>query len=378
VPSPSGTRRVAWVSSWIARGAFGGGGDPDDRPGRTHSETAQKMINPVFDSWSPARKGRRAGFAAIAAVPALAAGALVMMVCGTAHARASLPEQVVIDGQNIYPESISSAADGRLFTGSFDGIIYRALPGSDRAHAWIRPDERNGLLSVFGVLADERSGTLWVCSSPNSLRKPPSVGTAAVIAFDLKSGSLKGRYPFPAPGGVCNDITVAHDGTLYASDTPGGRILKLARGAKNLAVFADDPRLKGIDGLVLSGNGTLYVNIVSKGQLLRVDRRPDGTAGAITELKISQPVRGPDGFRLIRGNRFLLAEGNGGRVDEVTIKGDEAAIKVLREGLNSPTAVALVDRTVYASEGKIGYLINPALKGQDPGPFALHAIPLPD
>jgi len=190
VPSPSGTRRVAWVSSWIARGAFGGGGDPDDRPGRTHSETAQKMINPVFDSWSPARKGRRAGFAAIAAVPALAAGALVMMVCGTAHARASLPEQVVIDGQNIYPESISSAADGRLFTGSFDGIIYRALPGSDRAHAWIRPDERNGLLSVFGVLADERSGTLWVCSSPNSLiatDAPTLTGTASSTILPTKS-----------------------------------------------------------------------------------------------------------------------------------------------------------------------------------------------
>jgi hypothetical protein len=54
-----------------------------------------------------------------------------------------------------------------------------------------------------------------------------------------------------------------------------------------------------------------------------------------------------------------------------------ADIKVLREGLQSPPAVTLVGNTVYALEGKIGYLIRPALKGQDPGPFKAYAVPLP-
>jgi len=88
-------------------------------------------------------------------------------------------------------------------------------------------------------------------------------------------------------------------------------------------------------------------------------------------------VAGPDGFRFIGGNRFLLAEGNAGRVDLVTISGVHADIQVLREGLQSPPAVTLVGHTVYALEGKILYLVSPALKGKDPGLFKAYAVPLP-
>ncbi len=304
--------------------------------------------------------------------------ALAMLSCAAVHAARPLPPEVTIDAANVYPESISSTADGTLFTGSLQGIIFRATPRNARAEPWITPSADNGILSVFGVLADERSATLWLCSTPNSLRNPPAVGTTSLMAFDLKSGRQKGVYPFPAPASACNDITVARDGTVFVSDTPNGRILKLARGAKNLAIFAEDARLKWIDGLVLSGDGVLYVNIVTKGLLMRVDRNKDGSAGSITQLTTSEPLRGPDGFRLVRKNTFLLAEGGAGRIDEVTIDGDHAAIKPLRDGFNSPTAVTLIGKTVYANEGKIGFLIDPKLKGQDPGPFVLHAVPLPD
>ncbi len=110
---------------------------------------------------------------------------------------------------------------------------------------------------------------------------------------------------------------------------------------------------------------------------MRVERGPDGAFAGLTTLKLSQPVAGPDGFRLISGHRFLLAEGNSGRIDEVTIEGDEARITVLKQGLVSPPAVTVVGRTAYAAEGKIVYLIDPKLKGQDPGPFFIRAIPLP-
>ncbi len=286
------------------------------------------------------------------------------------------PGDLVFDDTNVYPESMSAARDGAIYTGSIKGIIFRAVPGESTLRPWIKPTPENALLSVFGVLADERSKTLWACSAPNSLRNPPAVGTSSLMAFDLKSGRQKGVFPLPAPAAVCNDITVANDGTVYASDTPNGRILKLRRGAKSLETFAEDARLKGIDGLVLSEDGILYVNIVTRGQLLRVDRNPDGTAGAITELTLSEKVAAPDGFRLIRGRTFLLAEGGSGKIDEVSIDGDRATIKVLKEGLISPPAVTLVDRTAYALEGKIGYLIDPKLRGQDPGAFKVYAIPL--
>ena len=150
----------------------------------------------------------------------------------------------------------------------------------------------------------------------------------------------------------------------------------MKRGATALALFAQDDRLKGIDGIVFSGDGTLYANIVTKGQLVRIDRGADGKFSGVTVLDLSQPVAGPDGFRLISGKRFLLAEGNSGKVDVATIDGDNAAITVLKEGLVSPPGVTAVGKTAYAIEGKIGYLIDPKLKGQEPGPFIVHAIPL--
>ena len=299
-----------------------------------------------------------------------AAGALML------GGRAAAATDIRIDDVMVFPESLSSGSDGTIYTGSMKGVVFRAAPGASIAEPWIRPTPENGILSLLGVLADERSNTLWLCSSPSPLRTPPAVGTASLMAFDLRSGAQRGVYPFPAPASACNDITIAGNGDAYATDTPNGRIFRLKAGSGALEPFADDPRLKGIDGIVFGGDGTLYLNIVSKGQLMRLDRGPDGAMIGLTELALSQPVAGPDGFRLIAGNRFLLAEGNSGRVDEVVIDGDRATITVLKEGLVSPPGVTLVGHTVYALEGKILYLIDPKLKGQDPGPFLVRAIPL--
>lgn len=318
-------------------------------------------MNPTFN-----RRGSRLACALL-----LGATALPL----AARAR-PLPD-IVMDGTDLYPESMSSAPDGSVYIGSMKGIVFRAKPGSHQARAWIKPTAANGILTLLGVLVDAPTHTLWLCSDPGALRSPPVTGTASLMAFDLRTGRRRGNYPFPAPASICNDISVAPNGDVYASDTPNGRILRLAKGARALTVFAEDPRLKGIDGLVFGGNGVLYLNNVSRNQLLIIDIRADGSAGPITPMVLSQPVAGPDGFRYIGANRFLLAEGNAGRVDLVTISGVQANIQVLRAGLQSPPAVTLVGTTVYALEGKILYLISPGLKGKDPGPFKAYAVPLP-
>jgi hypothetical protein len=79
----------------------------------------------------------------------------------------------------------------------------------------------------------------------------------------------------------------------------------------------------------------------------------------------------------VGGNRFLQAEGPGGRVTLVTIAGDSATIEVLRDGLQSTPGATLVGNTVYTIEGKINYLIDAQLRGQDPGEFRAIAIPMP-
>jgi sugar lactone lactonase YvrE len=278
-----------------------------------------------------------------------------------------------IDDVHVYPESLSGAPDGTVYVGSAKGVVFRAKPGATMAEPWAMPKD---VLSILGVLADPGNRTLWICSTPSNFRVPPAVGVSSLMALDLKTGKLKGNYPLPAPASACNDITVAKDGTAYASDTSNGRVFTLKRGASELELFAQDDKLKGIDGIAFSGDGTLYANIVTKGQLVRIDRGKDGTFSGVTLLQTSRPIKGPDGFRLISGNRFLLAENNAGQIDIATIEGDIATIKTVKEGLNSPPGVTRVGKTAYAIEGKISYLIDPKLKGQEPGPFIVHAIPL--
>ena len=306
----------------------------------------------------------------------MALGMLLLPAC------AALPASrgdITIDGQGVHPESVTSSSDGSLYVGSITGTIYRAGPQDSTATAFIVPNAANGLRATFGVLADSKRQRLWVCSVANPFgpRTAAAPVPSEVVAFELASGKLIGRWPFPAPGGTCNDIAIDKSGAAYATDTPGGRILRLAKGGTVLEVVASDERLKGIDGIAFAEDGALYINNVQRNQLWRVQLGAAGVPATLTLLNASRQMSGPDGLRPMGGNRFLQAEGTSGRITLVTIEGDAARIDVLREGLNSSPGVTLLGRTVYAVEGKIQYLFNPALRGQDPGPFKAIAIALP-
>jgi sugar lactone lactonase YvrE len=300
---------------------------------------------------------------------------LALAWVSAAHGQARLPD-IVIDDTNVYPESVTSTADGTVYAGSLKGNVYRAAPGEARASAWILADETNGLLTVFGVLADETSGTLWLCSVPNFFGPERSEGVSSLMAFDLDTGSQRGVYPFPPPASVCNDITIGPDGTAYATDTSNGRVFALAPGAEALELYLEDGSLVGVDGAAFSADGTLYVNNVRSNEILRVETDGAGKAVGVTSLALSHELGGPDGFRLIEGNRFLQAEGTIGRVGILTIEGDSATLEVLTDELVSTPGATPVGDTAYVIESNIGYLLDPELRGQDPGPFMIYAVPM--
>ena len=292
------------------------------------------------------------------------------MVCGLAAADRA--EVTFADGR-IFPESLSSTKNGDLYFGSLGlDAVYRASSKESKATAWI-PAKSNGLTTVLGVLADEKAGVLWVCTSASGGRNgAPFVGETALKAFNLKDASLKASYAYPG-NGLCNDIAVAKDGTVYATDTTQGRVLRLKKGSTALDVWAANPMLLATaDGLALLGDGNLYVNSVGQSTLMRIDVNKDGSAGKITKLEPSRPLQGPDGMRSVGSKTLLLVEGQGGRLDEVTINGDKAEIKVLKDGMPGITAVTLTGGMAYVSEGRLN-LRNDATK--DPGPFRAIGIP---
>src|SRR5689334_4204964 len=92
--------------------------------------------------------------------------------------------EITLPGTRVFPESITSTADGTLIVGSLGhGNVLRIAPGKTRAEEWIKTGA-GGLNNVLGVYADEKGKLLWVCSN-----KLEDKGEAtAVKTFDLKTG----------------------------------------------------------------------------------------------------------------------------------------------------------------------------------------------
>ena len=284
------------------------------------------------------------------------------------------PSQIIIDDTRVFPESLTSTADGTVIIGSMDhGTVYRVAPGAAKATAWIAAGP-NGLRRVLGVFADEAANTLWVCTNDPD----PNGKDADLKAFDLKTAAPKGSYSFPG-GGLCNYIAVARDGTTYVTDTRGGRILALKPGTTALTVWGADAKWVGIDGIALLPNGAVLFNNVRENQLVRVDVKPDGSAGTATMLELSQPISGPDGMRALKNGRVILAENRSGKIDIVNIQGDKATIVTIKDGFKfTPTAVTVAGDTVWVLEAKFAYRNDPALKDKDPGQFGATAVPMPE
>jgi len=279
-----------------------------------------------------------------------------------------------------FPESVTSTKDGTIYVGSFNlGGVVKAAPGG-KAEQFIKPGAA-GSRSVLGVLADEKNGMLYVCSNDVTGFGVPGPGDtrgAWLKVFDLASGASKGSFALKDPKSLCNDIAVGADGTAYVTDSFTPNVYSLKPGGTALEVWATDPLLMpakdgvGLDGIAFGADGNLYVNTYIPAALFRIAVK-DGKAGAITALKTSRPLDHADAMRSF-GDSLLLIEGNG-KLDKITIKGDEAQVETIQDGFTEPVSVTQVGNTAWVAEGKLSYIIGDN-KQKDPGPFAIKPVAL--
>jgi sugar lactone lactonase YvrE len=297
-----------------------------------------------------------------------------LIALGATGARA---QTITVADTLVFPESVTSDKAGNVIFGSMgNGGVYRAKAGENTATLWI-PSSVSGITFMAGVYADDASNTLYACSGAAGAPPEKAAQQSAVRTFDLKTGAAKASYPMPyAAKSFCNDFAVDKAGNAYVTDTIGGAVHKLKKGGSALEVWLKDDKLAGIDGIGIGGDGNLIVNSVTAGKMFRVVVNKDGSAGALTELAPSMKLDKPDGMRAIGGNRFLQAEGGAGRIAEVTVSGDTATIKPIKEGVPGLTAMTVARGKVWALNAKLAYR-NPPLKGQDPGPFTAEAVDLP-
>jgi sugar lactone lactonase YvrE len=300
---------------------------------------------------------------------------------GLAHAT-----DVVVPGTTDFPESMSASSDGTLYFSSFgNGRVWRAKPGEAQASEFIKTGS-NGLASALGVLADDKSNTLYVCSDDFSgagIKIPGGTATSLKL-FDLKTGEAKGSIPTPGSPTLCNDIVVGSDGTAFVSDSFSGQVLRLKPGAKEFEVWTQDPRWKvegkaQLDGIAMLSDGAIYTNLFEGDGLYRISVNADGSAGTITKLQTSRPLYHSDGLRAFGPNKLIMVEGETkGNLDLITIDGDNAKIETIKGGFDGPVSLVQVGDQIYVLDVPLRYLLGQEAKDKKaPPPFTAFAVKAP-
>lgn len=304
---------------------------------------------------------------------------------GLGLAGAARAADVVVPGATDFPESMSASSDGTLYFSSFgNGRVWRAKPGETQASEFIKTGS-NGLASALGVLADDKSNTLYVCSDDFSgagIKIPGGTATSLKL-FDLKTGEPRGSIATPGQATLCNDIVVASDGTAYITDSFAGHVLRLKPGAKEFEVWAHDPRWDvadkpELDGLAILPDGAIYANIFEGDGLYRIPVNSDGSPGKITKLQTSRPLYHSDGLRAF-GNKLIMVEGETkGNLDLVTVDGDNANIETIKGGFDGPVSLAQVGDQIYVLDVPLRYLLGPEAKDKKAPPaFKASTVPAP-
>ena len=287
------------------------------------------------------------------------AGAAAIAIVGTAGVVNAQSMGDVLIGEGTFPESITATPDGGFISGSLASPnVYRYSPGDESASVWATIGGTS--LGVFAA-----GDTAYVCQI-----NPATFGEGTLLTFDLASGDQTGSYPFPNSG-LCNDIAVGPDGTVFVTDTGsfsgrGGGVFALVDG-ELVSVFESED-VAGADGLAFIGD-TLYVNDVNTGAIWAVEL--DGaTMTGMTQLELSRELMSPDGMRAAAdGSGMYVAENSAGRVSFVTADG---TVETVGEGeWESVTGVAEVGDTIYVIDTKFSMLGDPEAT---PGPFYAIAI----
>jgi sugar lactone lactonase YvrE len=284
---------------------------------------------------------------------ALVAGLSVVLGVGALVAAAppGTPQQptVVLNfdpAQGQLPESITSDPNGNIYASNVSGAIQKIDPqtgtfttvatvtpflpsGAQTTGIKVGPD---GLIYVMSSSfsptpagafmwrvspttgAVEKFATFDPTGFPNDLvfqddgsiivtepflAKLWKVDTAGNVSVFLESPLFAGNPAAPAfpglPFGVDGIAWGDHNKrTLIVSTLDFGRVMSITmdcEGTPSIQIIAEDPALKGVDGIAVDSRGTVWCAVNTQNRIATVDRR-----GGISVISEGSPLDGPSSF----------------------------------------------------------------------------------
>ena len=227
------------------------------------------------------------------------AGLLRRFAANGAPAGASRLYAEVPAGHRLVEGIASDPRTGRLFAATVVGRELLVLE-----HGSWRPVPGIEGGSLFGMAVDAPRRRLWLTSGVLEQTPHPETAFRGLIALDLDRLRVAARIPLPASPG---DLTVAPDGTVYASDPVGGALFRLRPGARAASLLVPPGRLRSPQGLVVAPGGRrLYVADYGYGIGI-----VDLASGRIRRLAARGPAMldGVDGMVGDRGTLIAIQNG---------------------------------------------------------------------
>jgi hypothetical protein len=243
------------------------------------------------------------------------------------------------------------------------------------------------------LVEDADSRTLVAC---DSIPNPADAKISRVVQIDVTdvaNPAVLSTNPLQAidvdANVFCNDVAVDSAGNLYATDSFGGQVQRIAAGEvdTDATPWFTDALLEGnvdnpfgANGIVVLGDGTnefVFVVNFAEGTLNRIAINADGTAGEIVTLALTNSLgeavvlRGPDGLKAIDGSTLLVVENAGNSLTRIDLDDAFGAAPtgkttVMSSRLDVPTTVAIDGSSALVVEGQLDHLLDPTI-----GPAAL-------
>jgi hypothetical protein len=190
-----------------------------------------------------------------------------------------------LNDPKLIPEGIAWDPKGeRFFVGSVARrkIVVADVKGKTRDFSGLN----DALDDILGLTIDSGGAHLYAVSTNGFEESAKKERRNAVVRYALKSGHLLDL--FPAPEAVqLNDVAVAPDGTVYATDSASGTLFRKKPAEKTLNRFGQKGALPGANGITLAPDGTLYVTL--------------STGIARVDLASGQPTRLPQPDSVVTG-----------------------------------------------------------------------------
>jgi sugar lactone lactonase YvrE len=281
----------------------------------------------------------------------------------------------------LIPEGIAyDPNQDRFFVGSVAQrkIVTANLKGEVKDFS--KPDDH--LDCVLGLFVDTATDQLYAVSTNGFLDKAQEQRRNAVVRYDLKDGLLVDRYDAPDANQL-NDLTIASDGTIYATDSATGTLFRKKPAEKTLTPFGARSSLSGANGITQGADGDLYV-AVSTG-IAKIDV----STGASTRLPQPDTVvtGGCDGLYWHSGDLVGIQNvTNPGRIIRIRLIDQGTRIRAItvlqshhQPEFSEPTTGAIFGDALYVIANSYVGHFQPNGSLKDAGqlkPTAVVAVPL--